>query len=128
MRTLDAEARADLLAELAVDVGDAGFAIELDEGVAARKIFEFFFDQRLIADEGLEKIVGEGHIAAGFPVADGVGFLEFAIEGDFGLYVEPESEIGAQSHLINAVEIIAADAADGAARDQACRYSGRRER
>ena len=73
---------------------------------------------RLIADERLEQVVGKRHVAAGFPVADGLRFLEFAVEGDFWADVKPEREVRAQRGFVDAVQIIAADAANGGARDQ----------
>ena len=80
----NAELFADALAQLFVDGGDAGFAVELDEGVALGHVFQFALDHGLIADEGPVEVVGERHVAASFPVADGLGFFEFAGEGRFG--------------------------------------------
>ena len=60
----------------------------------------------------------ERHIAARFPVTDGLGFAKFATESGFRAHVEPESEVRAQSHGVKSAEIIAIDAADDAARDQ----------
>src|ERR1700722_290277 len=109
MGAANAQVRSDALSQVAVHRGNAGFAVKFDEAVALRQIFEFFFGQRLIFDELLEHIVRDRHAAAGFPVADGLGLFEFAVEGDFGLHVEPESEIRTQRGLVDSVEIIAAD-------------------
>src|ERR1700719_4085828 len=79
----DTELFADALAQLLVDGGDAGFTVELDEGVALGHVFEFALDHRLIADEGPVEVVGERHVATASPVAYGLGFFEFAGEGGF---------------------------------------------
>src|ERR1700675_201895 len=61
---------ADALAQLFVDGGDAGFAVELDEGVALGHVFQFALDHGLIADEGPVEVVGESHgVEAGEIVA-----------------------------------------------------------
>src|SRR5882762_3100605 len=114
----DTELFADALAELLVDGRDAGFAVELDEGVFLGHVFEFTLDHSLVADERPIEIVGERHVAAGFPIADGLGFFEFASEGGFGADVEPESEMWTEGHGVEAGEVIAIDAADDAAGDE----------
>src|SRR5579859_1059625 len=111
----DAELFANALAQLLVDGGDTGFAIEFDEGVALGHVFEFAFDHGLIADERPVEIVGERHVAAGFPVADGLGFFELACEGGFGADIKPEGEMRAECHGVEAGEVIAIDAANHAA-------------
>src|ERR1700722_17154953 len=118
VRAADAEMRSDALAQDLVDLRHAAFAVHLDEVVPLREIFEFALDHRLVADEGLEEVVGERHIAAGFPVADGLRFLKFAIEADFGADVQPEGEIRAERRFVNSVEVIASDTADGGAGDE----------
>src|SRR5216683_1894695 len=114
----NAELFADALAQLLVDGGNAGFTIELDEGVALGHVFEFAFDHGLIADEGPVEVVGEGHVAAGLPVADGLGFFEFAGKGGLGTDIEPESEMRAQGHGVKAGEVVSIDAANDAAGDK----------
>src|SRR5258705_912558 len=114
----DAKLLADSLAQLFVDGGDAGFAVKLDEGVALGHVFEFALDHGLVADEGPVEIVRERHITAGFPIADGVGFLEFAGEGGFRADVEPEGEMRAEGHGVEAGEVIAIYAANDAAGDE----------
>src|SRR5580692_2559909 len=117
-RGADAELFTDALAQLFVDGGDAGFAVEFDEGVALGHVFEFALDHRLVADEGPVEIVGERHVAASFPIADGLGFFEFAREGGFWADVEPEGEMRAQGHGVEAGEVIAIDATNDAAGDE----------
>src|SRR5580700_2622293 len=95
-RGADAELFTDALAQLFVDGGDAGFAVELDEGVALGHVFQFALDHRLIADEGPVEVVRERHVAAGFPIADGLRLFEFAGEGRFGADIQPESEMRAE--------------------------------
>ena len=114
----NAKMLADTLAKLFIDGGDTGFAIEFDEGVAFGHDFEFTLDHGLVAHERPIEIVREGHVAAGFPIADGLGFLEFASESGFRADVEPESEIGAKSHGVETREIVSIDAANDAAGDQ----------
>src|SRR5882762_4078743 len=114
----DAKLLADALAQLFVDGGDAGFAVKLDEGVALGHVFEFALDHGLVADEGPVEIVRERHVAAGFPIADGLGFFEFAGEGGFRADVEPEGEMRAEGHGVEAGEVIAIDAANYAAGDE----------
>src|SRR5215469_6350745 len=58
------------------------------------------------------------HVAAGFPIADGLRFFEFAGKGGFRANVEPESEVRAQGHSVKAGEIVAVDAAHDAARNK----------
>src|ERR1700730_3685478 len=107
----------DALAELLVHIRDAGFAIEFDEAVTLGHDFEFALDHGLVADEGPIQIVRQGHVATGFPIADGLGFFKFTAEGGFGADVEPESQMWPESHSIEASHVIAIDAADYAARD-----------
>src|SRR6266404_2153871 len=114
----DAELLADALAQLFVDGGDAGFAVKLDEGVALGHVFEFALDHGLVTDEGPVEIVGERHVAAGFPVADGLGFFEFAGEGGFRADIEPEREMRAEGHGVEAREVIAVNAANDASSDE----------
>src|SRR5262249_50247394 len=52
------------------------------------------------------------------PIADGLGFFEFARESGFGADVEPEGEMRAQGHGIEAGEVVAVDAAHHAASDE----------
>src|SRR5271165_1129381 len=114
----NAELLTDALAQLFVDRGDAGFAIEFDEGIFLGHAFQFALDHGLVAHERPVEIMGARHVAAGFPVADGLGFLEFAGEGGFRADVQPEGEVRAQGHGVEAGEVIAIDAADDAAGDQ----------
>src|SRR6266478_8559158 len=114
----DAKLLANALAQLFVDGGDAGFAVKFDERVALGHVFEFALNHGLVADEGPIKIVGERHVAAGFPIADGLGFFEFAGEGSFGTDVEPEGEMRAEGHGVKAGEVIAIDAPNDAAGDE----------
>src|ERR1700749_2948396 len=107
----NAEAFADALAQLFVDARDAGLAIEFDEAVALSHGFKFALDHRLVANEGPVEIVRERHVAAGFPIADGLRFFEFASEGCFRAYVEPEGEMRTERHGVEARDVIAADAA-----------------
>ena len=108
----------DALAEKFVHGGNAGFAVELHETVLFGHGLKFALNHGLIADERPIQIVREGHVAARFPVTDGLGFAEFAAERGFRAHVEPESEMRAQSHGVKSAEIIAIDAANDAARDQ----------
>src|SRR4029077_12183975 len=64
------------------------------------------------------QIVRKRHIAAGFPITDGLSFAKFAAEGGLRSDVEPKSEMRTQSHGVEAAEIIAVDAADNAARNE----------
>src|SRR5271165_5197455 len=91
----DAKLLADALAKLLVDAGNACFAIEFDEAVFLGHDLEFTFDHGLIANEGPIEVVRERHIAAGFPIADGLSFFELAAEGRFRSDIEPEREMGA---------------------------------
>src|SRR5215831_3056169 len=111
----DIELFGDALAELLVDHGDAGLAVEFDEGVALGHAFEFALDHGLVANEGPVEVVREGHVAAGFPIADGLGFLEFAGKSGFRADIEPEGKMRAEGHGIEASEIVAVDAANDAA-------------
>ncbi len=115
----NAQLLADALAKLFVDGGDAGFAVEFDERVALGHYFELAFDHRLVANERPVEVVRERHVAAGFPVADGLGFLKFASEGGFRANVEPKREMRTESHGVETVQIIAIDAANHAARYRA---------
>src|SRR5260370_12206491 len=114
----DAKLLADALAQLLVDGGDAGFAVKLDEGVALGHVFEFALDHGLVADERPVEIVGERHVTAGLPIADGLGFFEFAGEGGFRANIEPEGEMRAEGHGVEAGEVIAIDAPNDAAGDE----------
>ena len=101
-----------------IDRGNAGFAVEFDEGVALGHDFEFTHDHGLVANEGPIEVVRERHVATGFPIADGLGLLEFASEGGLRADVEPESEIRAKSHGVETGEVVAIDAANDAAGNQ----------
>src|SRR5437773_10513196 len=79
-RRANPELLADALPQLLVHCGDAGLAVELDEPVALGHDFEFALDHGLVADERPVQIVRKGHVAASFPVADGLSFLELAAE------------------------------------------------
>ena len=114
----NAEMLADSLTKLSVDGGDAGFAVELDEGVALGHDFKFTLDHGLVANERPIEIVRKRHVAAGFPIADGLGFLEFAGEGSFRANVEPKGEIGAKGHGVETGEIVSIDTANDAAGNQ----------
>jgi len=114
----DAKLFADALTKKFVHGGNAGFAIELDEGAFLGHDLEFPFNHGLVADEGPVEIVRERHVAARFPVADGLGFLEFAGERSFGADIEPESNMRAERHGVETGEVIAIDAADDTSSDQ----------
>src|SRR5450755_3780933 len=114
----DAQLFANALAKLLVYGGDAGLAVEFDKAVALGHDFEFALDHGLVADEGPVEIVRERHIAAGFPITDGLGFFEFAAESGFGADVEPEREVRAESHGVETAHVIAVDAAYHAASDE----------
>ena len=114
----DAELFADALTKLLVDCGDVGFAIEFDETVFLGHDFEFALDHGLVTNEGPIEVVREGHIAAGFPIADGFGFFELARESSFRANVEPKGEMRAKSHGVETGEVIAIDAANDAASDE----------
>src|SRR6185437_2937934 len=90
LRTPDAEMRGNALAKDAVYLGNASFAIHFQKIMALREVFEFALHHGLITNERLKEVVRKGHVAPGFPVADGMGLLEFAIEGCLGTHVEPE--------------------------------------
>src|SRR5450755_2326950 len=100
---------ADAMAKFTVHLGDAGFAVELDEAVALGHDFELALDHGLVTNEGPVQIVRERHVAARFPVTDGLRFPEFAAESGFRADVEPESEIRAQGHGVEAAHVISID-------------------
>src|SRR5258707_7940756 len=108
----------DALAKEFVDRGNAGFAIEFQEIVALGDCLEFALDHGLVAYEGPVQIVRERHVAASFPVADGLGFAKFAAEGGLRANVQPKSEMRTQSHGVKSAEVIAIDAANHAASDE----------
>src|SRR5260370_21655359 len=114
----NAELFADALAKLLVDGGNVGFAIELDETVFLGHDLEFALDHGLVANEGPIEVMRKGHVASGFPIADGLGFFEFASEGGFGANVEPKGEVRAKSHGVKASKVITIDTANDAASDQ----------
>jgi hypothetical protein len=62
--------------------------------------------------------VRERHVAAGFPIADGLSFLEFASKSSFRPNVEPEGEMRAKGHGVEASHVIAINATNNAASDQ----------
>ena len=96
------------------------------KSMPARKILKFFFYQRLITNEGLEEIIRERHVASRFPIADSVGFLEFAIEGDFGLDIQPESQDRAAAPFRKSRADNRAQCRERARARSACKCSGRR--
>src|SRR5438128_6777253 len=114
----NAEVLGNTLTQKFVHGGHVRLTIKLDEIVLLSLGFEFALNHRLIADERPVQIVRKGHVASGFPVADGLGFSEFAAESGFRANVEPEGKMRAQSHGVKAAEIIAVDAADDAACDE----------
>src|SRR5215475_9775823 len=108
----------DALAKKLILGRDAGFAVEFNEAVFFCHSFEFALNHRLIANERPVQIVRKRHIAAGFPITDGLSLAKFASESGFGSHVEPEGEVRAQSHGIEAAEIVAIDPADDTACDE----------
>src|SRR5580704_5704400 len=89
----NAELFADALAELLVNGGNVGLAVEFDEAVFLGHDFELALDHGLVANERPIEVVREGHVAPGLPIADGLGFLELASESGFGANVEPKGEV-----------------------------------
>src|ERR1700674_1537989 len=96
MSPLDAEMGGNTLAQLRVHGGHAGLAIHRDEALFFSKRFEFFFHLGLVHDERLEQIVGQGHVAARLPVADGMGLAKLPFEGSLGPNVETERGMGSR--------------------------------
>src|SRR5262249_33887709 len=116
--TANAKMLGDALAKKFVYSRHVGLAIEFDEVVLLGLGFEFALNHRLIANERPVQIVGKRHVAARFPVADGLRFLKFAAESSFRADVEPKREMRTQRHGVESAEIVAIDSTHHAARDQ----------
>src|SRR5215468_7015764 len=93
LRAANAKMLCDALAKKFVHGRHVGLAIEFDKIVFLGLSFEFALNHRLIADERPVQIVRKRHVAACFPIADSLGFFEFAAEGGFRTNVEPKSEM-----------------------------------
>src|SRR5258708_11401518 len=97
LRGTNAEMFSDALPQLLVHFGHGGFAVELEKPVAFGHQLQSLLDHSLIADERAVAIVGDTHVAVGFPIADRLRLLEVARKRGFWTHVEPELEMRAKS-------------------------------
>src|SRR5262249_38005429 len=109
---------ADALAQELVHGRYAGFAVELNKVVALCHDFKFALDHGLVADERPIEIVRKRHVASGFPIADGLCFLELARERRLRPDIKPEGKIWPKGHGVKATQIVAIDAANNAASNE----------
>src|SRR2546422_10536070 len=118
LRRANSKRLADLLPQLFVHRGNTRLAVQLDEVVALGHHLEFALNHGLIADERPVEIVRKRHVAPGLPVADGLRLLELARKRGLRPHVQPEREVRAQRHGIQAAQIVAVDPAHHAAGDE----------
>ncbi len=65
-----------------------------------------------------KRSLGERHVAAGFPITDGLGLLELARKRRFRTHIQPEGQVRAQRHGVELEQVLAVDAANRTAGDQ----------